>query len=80
MSSILPPFSSPKTSVNKPLLIIKIYYRVLHSKKIACKTLFNFQNPFKFMIDIFKISIMPNTGLDSGYIKKFRLKNGKIKE
>lgn len=32
------------------------------------------------MIDIFKISIMPNTGLDSGYIKKFRLKNGKIKE
>ena len=43
--------------------------------------LFNFQNLLKFMIDIFKISLMHNTGQDLGYIKKkFRLKIGQIKE
>lgn len=35
--------------------------------KIACKTRFNIQNAFKFMIDIFQISILHNTRLDSGY-------------
>lgn len=31
------------------------------------KNSFNIQNAFKFMIDIFQISIMHNTRLDSGY-------------
>lgn len=42
--------------------------------------LFNFQNLLKFTIDIFKISLMHNTGQDLGYIKKNSdLKSGKLK-